>query len=207
MRPPPLARLGLALLLGCGPRREAAPAAAGADSASVSATAANTTATAVAPQAQTTAAPPVRPTPAPPPAAPPGAVAKPKRPSPPTPSAPESTAADQPLHDVWHPAARDTLGNDTYQGWKQYELNCSRCHGEYAVGTSFAPALVVSLKEGGTIPTKEAFITTVCAGRPDKGMPAWCALGLEMEKIERMYLYIKGRADAKISAGRPALKE
>jgi hypothetical protein len=27
-----------------------------------------------------------------------------------------------------------------------------------------------------------------------------------MEKIERMYLYIKGRADGKIHAGRPAVK-
>jgi mono/diheme cytochrome c family protein len=101
---------------------------------------------------------------------------------------------------------RDTVDNEIYQGWKQFELNCARCHGEYAVGTSFAPALVASLKEGGTVPTKEAFITTVCAGRPDKGMPGWCALGLEMEKIERMYLYIKGRADGKIHAGRPAVK-
>ncbi len=101
---------------------------------------------------------------------------------------------------------KDTVANDVYQGWKQYELNCARCHGEYAVGTSFAPALVASLKEGGTVTTKEAFIVTVCAGRPDKGMPGWCALGLEMEKIERMYLYIKARADGKIHAGRPAVK-
>ena len=110
------------------------------------------------------------------------------------------------VRDEWHPAPRDTVDSDTYQGWKQYELNCSRCHGEYAVGTSFAPALVVSLKEGGTIPTKEAFITVVCAGRQDKGMPAWCTLGLEMDKMERMYRYIKSRADGKISAGRPLLK-
>lgn len=116
------------------------------------------------------------------------------------------SAAAQQARDEWHPAPRDTVDNDTYQGWKQFELNCSRCHGEYAVGTSFAPALVVSLKDGGPIPTKESFITTVCAGRPDKGMPAWCALGLEMDKIERMYKYIKGRADGKISAGRPYLK-
>ena len=110
-----------------------------------------------------------------------------------------------PVRDQWHPAPRDTLDGDTYQGWKQFELNCSRCHGEYAVGTTFAPALVVSLKEGGTIPTKEIFVTTVCAGRLDKGMPSWCALGLEMGKIEQIYKYIKGRADGKIAAGRPAL--
>jgi mono/diheme cytochrome c family protein len=120
------------------------------------------------------------------------------------PAAPAPAPAVAAGQDPYHPAARDTLDSETYQGWKQFELNCSRCHGEYAVGTTFAPALVVSLKEGGTIPTKELFITTVCAGRLDKGMPSWCALGLEMGKIEQIYLYVKGRADGEIAAGRPA---
>jgi mono/diheme cytochrome c family protein len=117
-----------------------------------------------------------------------------------------AAASAQELHDAYHPAPRDTLSADAYQGWKQFELNCSRCHGEYAVGSSFAPALVVSLKEGGTIPTKEAFIQTVCAGRPAKGMPSWCALGLGMDKINEIYAYVKGRADGKIHIGRPAAK-
>lgn len=116
-------------------------------------------------------------------------------------------SASAQVNDSYHPAPRDTLNNDTYQGWKQFELNCSRCHGEYGVGSSFAPALVVSLKDGGTVPTPELFITTVCAGRPDKGMPSWCALGLEMDKIQRIYMYLKGRADGKIGIGRPALRD
>ena len=108
--------------------------------------------------------------------------------------------------DPYHTAPKDTVAQDVYQGWKQYELNCARCHGEYAVGTSFAPALVVSLKDDGTVPTKESFVQIVCAGRPEKGMPAWCALGLEMDKIENIYKYVKGRADKKIGIGRPAVK-
>lgn len=116
-----------------------------------------------------------------------------------------SSAAAQ-TADAYHVAPRDTIPQATYQGWKQFELNCSRCHGEYGVGTSFAPALVVSLKDGGTVPTKEFFVQTVCAGRPDKGMPSWCALGLEMDKIQNIYAYLKGRADGKIAAGRPAAK-
>lgn len=115
-------------------------------------------------------------------------------------------AAAQDMRDANHPAPRDTIDNDTYQGWKQYELNCSRCHGEYAVGTTFAPALVVSLKDSGTTPTPELFIQVVCAGRVDKGMPAWCALGLEMDKIQRIFKYVKARADGKIGAGRPYLR-
>lgn len=117
------------------------------------------------------------------------------------------TLSAQQVHDEYHQAPRDTVNMDTYQGWKQYELNCSRCHGEFGVGSSFAPALVVSLKDNGTIPTQESFITTVCAGRPDKGMPSWCALGLEMDKIQRIYMYLKNRADGKIGIGRPAVRD
>jgi mono/diheme cytochrome c family protein len=109
--------------------------------------------------------------------------------------------------DQYHPPPRDTVDVDTYNGWKQYELNCARCHGEFGVGSSFAPALVVSLKDDGTIPTPETFITTVCAGRPDKGMPSWCALGLEMDKIQKIYKYLKGRADGRIGIGRPAVRD
>jgi mono/diheme cytochrome c family protein len=104
------------------------------------------------------------------------------------------------------PAHRDSIPANAYAGWKQFELNCSRCHGEYGVGTSFAPALIVSLKEGGTIPDQAAFIQVVCAGRPEKGMPSWCQLGLEMNKIQDIYAYLKLRADGKVAAGRPALK-
>jgi mono/diheme cytochrome c family protein len=108
--------------------------------------------------------------------------------------------------DPYHPVARDTLDADTYNGWKTYEVNCARCHGEYGIGTSFAPSLVVSLKENGTIPTQQDFMTVVCAGRVDKGMPAWCTMGLEIDKIQKMYMYLKSRADGKIAAGRPALR-
>ena len=116
------------------------------------------------------------------------------------------SSASAQVTDQYHTAPRDTIDNDTYQGWKQFELNCARCHGEYGVGSSFAPALIVSLKDGGTVPTKENFIQVVCAGRPDKGMPSWCALGLEMDKIQNMYSYLKGRADGKIGIGRPAVR-
>lgn len=116
-------------------------------------------------------------------------------------------SASAQVRDEYHVAPRDTVNQDTYQGWKQYELNCARCHGEFGVGSSFAPALIASLKPGGTIPTPESFITTVCAGRPEKGMPGWCALGLEMDQIQRIYLYLKDRADGKIGVGRPAVRD
>jgi hypothetical protein len=117
-----------------------------------------------------------------------------------------SEQADQPLRDAYHQAPKDTVDQATYDGWKQFNLNCARCHGEDVLGTTIAPHLIVSLKPDGPINTKELFMQTVCAGRPAKGMPAWCALGLDMNTINDIYLYVKGRSDAKISPGRPAVK-
>jgi mono/diheme cytochrome c family protein len=121
-------------------------------------------------------------------------------------SASAGSAEAQELRDQYHQAPRDTVTQDVYDGWKQYNLNCARCHGEDVQGTTIAPHLVTSLKPDGPVNTKELFVQTVCAGRPAKGMPGWCALGMEMPTIEKIYLYVKGRSEAKIGQGRPARK-
>lgn len=124
-----------------------------------------------------------------------------------TPSAGEAqTQPNAPLRDQYHQAPLDTLPQQAYDGWKQYNLLCARCHGEDVMGTTIAPHLVVSLKPDGPINTKELFVQTVCAGRPEKGMPAWCPLGLEMDKIEAIYVYVKGRSEGQVHPGRPAVK-
>jgi mono/diheme cytochrome c family protein len=115
-------------------------------------------------------------------------------------------AQAQELRDQYHQAPRDTVSQEVYDGWKQYNLNCARCHGEDVLGTTIAPHLIVSLKPDGPINTQEAFVQVVCAGRPEKGMPSWCALGLEMDKINQIYAYVKGRSDAKLAPGRPEVK-
>lgn len=132
-----------------------------------------------------------------PPAAPPGQT---------TDTAAAPAQANAPLRDAYHQAPRDTVSQQAYDGWKQFNLLCARCHGEDVLGTTIAPHLVVSLKPNGPINTKELFVQTVCAGRPEKGMPAWCPLGLEMDKIEAMYVYVKGRSEGTIHPGRPAVK-
>jgi len=117
-----------------------------------------------------------------------------------------SVAEAQELRDAYHQPPRDTVPQNVYDGWKHYNLNCARCHGEDALGTTIAPHLIVSLKPDGPINTKELFMQAVCAGRPDKGMPAWCALGMEIPTIEKIYSYVKARSDAKVAPGRPAVK-
>jgi hypothetical protein len=118
----------------------------------------------------------------------------------------ETQTADAPLRDQYHQAPRDTVDQTTYDGWKQYNLNCARCHGEDVLGSTIAPHLVISLKPDGPINTPELFTQVVCAGRPEKGMPSWCALGMEPAKIGQIYSYVKGRSEGKIHPGRPAVK-
>jgi len=115
-------------------------------------------------------------------------------------------AQAQELRDEYHQAPRDTVTQEVYDGWKQFNLNCARCHGEDVQGTTIAPHLIVSLRPDGPINTKELFIQTVCAGRPPRGMPSWCALGMDLPTIQKIYAYVKGRSDSKIAAGRPAVK-
>jgi hypothetical protein len=115
--------------------------------------------------------------------------------------------ASAPLRDQYHQAPRDTVTPVVYDGWKQYNLNCARCHGEDVQGTTIASHLIVSVRPDGPVNTKEKFIQTVCAGRPEKGMPAWCALGMDMATIEAIYEYVKLRSEGKIHPGRPARRE
>jgi hypothetical protein len=92
-----------------------------------------------------------------------------------------------------------------YDGFKQFALNCARCHGDFGVGTSFAPGLIESVKPTGTIPTRELFIQTVCAGRVDKGMPAWCAIGLDIGAMQQIHEYLLERSIGTVGLGRPAV--
>jgi mono/diheme cytochrome c family protein len=91
-----------------------------------------------------------------------------------------------------------------YNGWKMFEVYCTRCHGEDAVGSSFAPALIKSVGPSGTIDHK-AFFITVTGGRPGKGMPTWGNL-LSPEQKEDIWNYLRARAVGGLAPGRPHLK-
>ena len=118
----------------------------------------------------------------------------------------QAAPADAPLRDEYHQPPRDTVTQAVYDGWKQFNLNCARCHGEDVTGTTIAPHLIMSLKPDGPINNRELFISTVCMGRPAKGMPPWCSLGMGIDKIQEIYSYVKGRSDGKLAPGRPALR-
>jgi mono/diheme cytochrome c family protein len=89
-----------------------------------------------------------------------------------------------------------------YEGWRQYNANCARCHGQDALPNPVAADLLRSLAEAGPMRGKKSFTAVVMNGRTAKGMPAF-AKQLDGEKVSAIYSYLVGRADKRIPAGRP----
>jgi mono/diheme cytochrome c family protein len=90
-----------------------------------------------------------------------------------------------------------------YEGWRQYSVNCARCHGQDVLPNPVAANLLVSLAPGGPTDTPEKFVQVVQNGRPDRGMPAFKDI-LTPAQTQAIYAYVKGRADNRIPPGRPA---
>lgn len=89
-----------------------------------------------------------------------------------------------------------------HEGWRQYSVNCARCHGQDVLPNPVAANLLVSVGPGGPSNTPEKFAEVVTKGRPERGMPALGTL-LTAEQINAIYAYVKGRAEGRIPPGRP----
>ena len=91
----------------------------------------------------------------------------------------------------------------TYRGYNMYSSICFVCHGPSALGSSFAPALVDSLK----VLTYEDFVGTVMNGRENitsvsnNVMPSFGTNPTVVKYIDSLYAYLKGRADGAIGRG------
>jgi mono/diheme cytochrome c family protein len=89
-----------------------------------------------------------------------------------------------------------------YEGWRQYSVQCARCHGQDALPNPVAANLLVSLAPGGPAADKATFTKVVTEGREGRGMPGF-AKTMTPEQVEAVYAYVKGRAEKRIPAGRP----
>ena len=89
-----------------------------------------------------------------------------------------------------------------YEGWRQYNVHCARCHGQDALPNPVAANLLASLAPGGPVADQAGFTSVVMEGRTDRGMPAFKE-NLEPRHVEAMYAYLKGRAEERIPPGRP----
>ncbi|NYZ14496.1 cytochrome c protein [Azospirillum sp. RWY-5-1] len=93
----------------------------------------------------------------------------------------------------------------TYNGYRRFHSTCHTCHGFDATGSSFAPALVESLKRLDYY----AFKDVVVNGRQtqgatgDKVMPSFGLDPNVMNHLDDIYRYLKARADDALPGGRP----
>src|SRR5690606_21971352 len=118
----------------------------------------------------------------------------------------------------------------TYTGWQVFRENCAACHGEGAVGTDRAPALVESMKllspaefrakvlsrysvtlplsdavsEDG-VTTREAMAEAAKRGAPH--MPPWQTNPYVSAHIDELYAYLAARTDGVIGPGVPEVVE
>ena len=101
--------------------------------------------------------------------------------------------------------ADGTMDWFTYSGFRRYHSECHVCHGPEAQGSTYAPALVDSLKTM-DYPT---FLGIVASGQQNKRfqnnsiMPALGDNKNVMCYLDDIYIYIKAISDGAIPRGRP----
>lgn len=103
-----------------------------------------------------------------------------------------------------------TLDFLTYRGFQRYHSECHVCHGPEGVGSTYAPALIDSLK---TMAYGD-FVGVVASGRvvhqPGGGESVMPALGDNVNVmcyLDGIYTYLKARSDGVLARGRPKGKE
>ena len=93
----------------------------------------------------------------------------------------------------------------TYVGFTRYSSECLRCHGPDGMGSSYAPALMESMKRL----SYTDFYAVVASGKQDVSasqnlvMPANGQNKNVMCFIDAIYVYLRARADDAVGRGRP----
>lgn len=91
----------------------------------------------------------------------------------------------------------------TYNGFRRYHADCHVCHGPAGLGSSYAPALLESLK----VMSYGDFVNAVVTGREGldtRVMPSFAKNIDVIKYIADIYAYLKARSDGVIGATRPA---
>ena len=97
----------------------------------------------------------------------------------------------------------------TYSGYRRYHAECHVCHGPDGMGSTYAPALIDSLKKMG----HDDFYAIVVQGRQDvntgnqKVMPAFGTNPNVMCYLDDIYVYLRARAEGALDRVRPGKHE
>lgn len=89
----------------------------------------------------------------------------------------------------------------TYKGWRTYHAACHVCHAQDAVGSTFAPSLLVRL-EG---MDREKFMDVVLNGYTGQVgvMPGWKEDPNVLPRVDDLWRYLKARSDGALPTGKP----
>jgi methanol metabolism-related c-type cytochrome len=93
----------------------------------------------------------------------------------------------------------------TFSGFRRYNAACIVCHGPDGAGSSYAPALVDSLKSM----SYTDFVNVVVNGKKsvntasDLVMPAWGTNPNVMCYLDDIFIYLRARSDGALGRGRP----
>lgn len=93
----------------------------------------------------------------------------------------------------------------TFSGFTRYNSECLRCHGPDGVGSTYAPALIDSMKRL----SYTDFYAVVAGGKKDVSasqnlvMPANGENKNVMCYIDAIYVYLRARGDGAVDRGRP----
>ena len=98
------------------------------------------------------------------------------------------------------------VDKSTFNGYRRFHGICHTCHGQDAMGSTFAPSLVDSLKDV----TYEKFKATLIEGRTItnsdgsiSAMPSFEENVDVMKYQDDIYKFLKARADGVLAPGRP----
>ena len=106
---------------------------------------------------------------------------------------------------TFHIGKDGTVDWYTFSGFRRYNAACIVCHGPDGAGSSYAPALVDSLKSL----DYSQFVNIVVNGKKsvntasDLVMPAWGTNPNVMCYLDDIFVYLRARSDGALGRGRP----
>lgn len=97
----------------------------------------------------------------------------------------------------------------TYSGYRRYHAECHTCHGPDGMGSTYAPALVDSLKKL----SYQQFVEVIIQGRQNVAggvqsvMPSFGTNTNVACYLDDLYVYLKARSDGALGRVRPGKRE
>jgi mono/diheme cytochrome c family protein len=118
------------------------------------------------------------------------------------PTVPPGKPALKPDSDPYHPAPPETVSATLYTGWKYYNADCARCHGQDATGSTIAPYLIESFRTGRV--DHGEYWRIMRGSRAPNGMPSFIG-STDEDKLEAIFAYLKARSEGTMHPGRPVV--